>query len=142
MTETISARLERVRLLLKPFSAGDLEYRFRSILQPRLVRFDDAKETLLAAISGRVRDLRIRMDLAFTALEASSPLTVQERGFSLVTHKKTGAVVRAADTVKPGDELVIRPLVGIISATADSVENNNGNTVRYGTNNGKNDTLR
>jgi exodeoxyribonuclease VII large subunit len=120
--ETIDARLDRIRLLLKPFSAEDMEYRFRVILQPRLVRFDDAKETLLSALTGRVRDLRIRLDLAFTALEASSPLTVMERGFSLVTRKKTGSVVLAADMVKPGDELVIRPLTGLIRATADAVE--------------------
>jgi exodeoxyribonuclease VII large subunit len=130
--ETINIRLDRIRLLLRPFSAEDMEYRFRAILQPRLVQFDDAKETLLTGIAGRVRDLRTRLDLAFTALEASSPMTVMERGFSLVVHRKTGSVVRVADMVKPGDELVIRPLVGIINATADSVERGsdagNGNT--------------
>ncbi|MDR2053287.1 MAG: exodeoxyribonuclease VII large subunit [Treponema sp.] len=120
--ETISARIDRIRLLLRPFSAEDMEYRFRAILQPRLVRFDDAKETLLAAISGRVRDMRIRLDLAFTGLEASNPMTVMERGFSLVVHRKTGSVVRSADMVKAGDELIIRPLAGIINATADSIE--------------------
>ncbi|MDR2786180.1 MAG: exodeoxyribonuclease VII large subunit [Treponema sp.] len=120
--ETINTRLDRIRLLLKPFSAEDLAYRFRTILQPRLVRFDDAKEALLTGISGRIRDARIRMELAFTALEASNPMTVMERGFSLVVHRKTGSVVRIADMVKPGDELVIRPLAGIINATADSIE--------------------
>ena len=132
--ETINTRLDRIRLLLRPFSAEDMEYRFRAILQPRLVRFDDAKETLLTGISGRVRDLRIRLELAFTSLEASSPMTVMERGFSLVVHRKTGSVVRAADMVKPGDELVIRPLAGIINATADSIERggstDSGNTVQ------------
>jgi exodeoxyribonuclease VII large subunit len=122
MIETINTRLDRVRLLLKPFGAEDMEYRFRAILQPRLVRFDDAKESLLSAVTERVRYLRIRLDLAFTALEASSPLTVMERGFSLVTRKDSGSVVRSADTVKPGDELIIRPLTGLIEATADMVE--------------------
>jgi exodeoxyribonuclease VII large subunit len=120
--EAVMARLDRIRLLLKPFSIEDLEYRFRAILQPRFVRFDDAKETLLTNISGRVRDARTRLELAFTGIEASNPMTVMERGFSLVTHKKTGEVIRGADAVKPGDELVIRPLAGIINATADSVE--------------------
>jgi exodeoxyribonuclease VII large subunit len=120
--ETISARIDRIRLLLRPFSAEDMEYRFRTILQPRLVRFDDAKETLLSGIAGRVRDTRIRLELAFTTLEASNPMTVMERGFSLVVHRKTGSVVRNAETVKPGDELIIRPLAGIINVTADSIE--------------------
>jgi exodeoxyribonuclease VII large subunit len=122
ITETINARLDRIHLLLKPFGAEDMEYRFRAILQPRLVRFDDAKEALLSAVTERVRELRIRLDLAFTALEASSPLTVMERGFSLVTRQDSGAVVRSADMVKPGDGLVIRPLTGLITATADTAE--------------------
>jgi exodeoxyribonuclease VII large subunit len=107
-----------------------MEYRFRSILQPRLVRFDDAKETLLSGIAGRVRDARIRLELAFTALEASNPMTVMERGFSLVVHRKTGLVIRSAAGIKPGDELVIRPLTGIINATADSIEPGIGDTNR------------
>jgi exodeoxyribonuclease VII large subunit len=121
IAETIKSRVDRIRLLLRPFSAEDMEYRFRAILQPRLVRFDDAKETLLDGISDRVRDLRTRLELAFTALEASNPMTVMERGFSLVVHRKTGSVVLTAAAVKPGDELVIRPLAGIINATTDSV---------------------
>ncbi|MDR3020152.1 MAG: exodeoxyribonuclease VII large subunit, partial [Treponema sp.] len=48
-TEVIRARIERARLLLKPFDPRDLEYRFRAILQPRLIRFDDAKEALVKA---------------------------------------------------------------------------------------------
>jgi exodeoxyribonuclease VII large subunit len=122
LEDAIRNRLDRIHLLLRPFSVEDLEYRFRAILQPRLVRFDDAKETLLSNISGQIRDVRTRLELAFTALEASNPMAVMERGFSLVTLKKTGLVIRSADAVKSGDELIIRPLAGIINATANFVE--------------------
>jgi exodeoxyribonuclease VII large subunit len=97
------------------------------VLQPALVRFDDAKETLLNAVSDRVRSTRNRLELSFTALEASSPLAVMERGFSLVINEKSGKVIRRADAVKPGDRLVIRPLVGIINAVAESVQKDDGN---------------
>jgi exodeoxyribonuclease VII large subunit len=119
--ETVSARIDRARLLIKPFSLADLEYRFRAILQPRLVRFDDAKEELLSALSERIRQLRGRMELARTSLEAGSPLAIMERGFSVVTREKTGALIRRAEEVKPGDTLTIRPLSGFITATAESV---------------------
>ncbi|GHV50676.1 exodeoxyribonuclease 7 large subunit [Spirochaetia bacterium] len=113
----MKGKIERARLLAKPFSLEDLEYRFRSILQPRLVRFDDAKEALLASFTERAAELRRRLELARTALEAGSPLSILERGFSVTVNQRTGKVVRRAAEVKAGDQLSIRPLEGLIAAT-------------------------
>jgi exodeoxyribonuclease VII large subunit len=117
--DSMSARLERARLLIRPFSMEDLEYRFRAILQPRLVRFDDAKEGLLDALSGGVSELRRRLELALRGLEAGSPLAILERGFSVVVNEKTGKLVRRAADAGPGDRLAIRPLEGRITAIAE-----------------------
>ncbi|GHU85847.1 exodeoxyribonuclease 7 large subunit [Spirochaetia bacterium] len=113
--EAMNTRIDRIRLLLKPFSPEDLEYRFRAILQPALVRFDDAKEELLGSMAEQIRDCRGRLELALTGLEASSPLAIMERGYSVVVHGKTGKVIRSAAEVKAGDALVIRPLEGLIN---------------------------
>jgi exodeoxyribonuclease VII large subunit len=121
LRESLQGRIERIRLLIKPFSPEDLEYRFRAILQPRLVRFDDAKEGLLAAIEERCQEGRRRLELVRTALETANPLAVMERGFSVVIHGKTGKVVRRSGEVKPGTPLVIRPLAGVITAVTESV---------------------
>ncbi|MDR3343114.1 MAG: exodeoxyribonuclease VII large subunit [Treponema sp.] len=118
---TMITRIERVRLLAKPFSLDDLEYRFRAILQPRLVRFDDAKEELLAALSERITLLRRRLELAGRSLEAGSPRAILERGFSVVTNQETGKVVSRAGDTNPGDRLIIRPLEGIIIAQTERV---------------------
>ncbi|MDR3146404.1 MAG: exodeoxyribonuclease VII large subunit [Treponema sp.] len=126
IAETIRSRIDRARLLIKPFSLADLEYRFRAILQPRLVRFDDAKEEILAALSQRIGELRRRMELARTALEGGSPLAIMERGFSVVTHGKTGALIRGGGDAKPGDTLIIRPLSGLITAVTESVSAEGG----------------
>ncbi|MDR1105525.1 MAG: exodeoxyribonuclease VII large subunit [Treponema sp.] len=117
----MASKLERARLLVKPFSLEDLEYRFRGILQPRLVRFDDAREALIRALEGRTGKLRNRLELASAGLEAASPLAVLERGFSVVTVKAGGGekLVRRAGDVRPGDGLVIRPRDGIIAAVAE-----------------------
>jgi exodeoxyribonuclease VII large subunit len=115
---SMKARIERARLLARPFSLEDLEYRFRSILQPRLLRFDDAKEALLENFSERAAELRRRLELACSVLEAGSPLAVLERGFSVTVNQRTGKVVRRAAEVKAGDQLSIRPLEGLIAATA------------------------
>jgi exodeoxyribonuclease VII large subunit len=117
--EAMTAKLERARLLLRPFDLDDLEYRFRAILQPRLVRFDDAKEELLNALSDRIADMRRRLELALTGLEAGSPQAILERGFSVVVNEKTGKIVRRAEETKTGDILTIRPLDGIIKARTE-----------------------
>ncbi|MDR1420310.1 MAG: exodeoxyribonuclease VII large subunit [Treponema sp.] len=117
----MASRLERARLLVKPFSLEDLEYRFRSILQPRLVRFDDAREGLITALQGRIGKLRNRLELVSASLEAVSPLAVLERGFSVVTVQTDGGarLVRRAGDVRPGDSLIIRPQEGIVAAVAE-----------------------
>ena len=112
----IRSRIDRARLLLRPFDASDLEYRFRAILQPRLVRFDDAKEELVNGLSDLVANLRRRLELATAVLEAGSPLAVMERGFSVVVNNRTGKVVRNAVDALPGDRLDIRPLAGTFTA--------------------------
>jgi len=116
---SMRARIEKARLLLRPFNIEDLEYRFRSILQPRLVRFDDAKENLVESLAKMVANLRKRHELALAILNAGSPLAVMERGFSVVTNKKTGAIVRSGNEVRSGDRLDIRPLHGTITAITE-----------------------
>jgi exodeoxyribonuclease VII large subunit len=122
--EAMETKIDRARLLAKPFSLEDLEYRFRSILQPRLVRFDDAKEELLASLAERIADFRRRAALARRGLEAGSPLAVLERGFSVVMNEETGAVIRRAADTKAGERLRIRPLEGIITAKTCEVNSN------------------
>jgi exodeoxyribonuclease VII large subunit len=120
--EAMSAKIDRARLLTRPFNAEDLEYRFRAILQPRLVRFDDAKEALLDGLSLRLRDFRGRLDLTRTALEAGNPRAILERGYSVVIHEKSGRVIRRAREAKSGDRLIIRPLEGVIAARAEPAQ--------------------
>jgi exodeoxyribonuclease VII large subunit len=117
--ETIKTRLERARFLVKPFSPEEMEYRFRVILQPRLVHFDDAKEELLISFGNRLADVRKRLELAKRTLEAANPGLVLEKGYSIVANAETGRVVRAASDVETGDALVIRPLKGEIRAVVE-----------------------
>jgi exodeoxyribonuclease VII large subunit len=122
LRETMDRRLDRARLLIKPFSIEDLEYRFRGILQPSLVRFDDAKEALLKNIGDRIGDARRRVDLARVNLEAANPRAILERGFSVVINERTGKTLRHAGETRPGERLVIHPLEGAIAALVERVE--------------------
>jgi exodeoxyribonuclease VII large subunit len=116
-------KMEKARFLLRPFTMEDLEYRFRAILQPRLIRFDDAKEALVNNLGTLTADLRRRLELANAILEAGSPVAVMQRGFSMVVNTRTGGIVYQAKDVHPGDRLEIRPLTGTITViTEDSHE--------------------
>jgi exodeoxyribonuclease VII large subunit len=117
----MQTRLERARLLLKPFSAGDMEYRFRAILQPRLVRFDDAKEELIRAVADRSVVMRNRLKLAAAVLESGSPLAIMERGYSVVVNA-AGKTVRSSADVRKGERLSIRPLKGTIHVLTENIE--------------------
>jgi len=119
MQTAIEARLDRARLLVRPFSVDDLERRFRMILQPILVRFDDAKEELLNALRERITGYRHRLEVADAGLKAGSPLAVLERGFSVVFNESSGAILRKGADAKPGDKLSIRPMEGLVHATVD-----------------------
>jgi exodeoxyribonuclease VII large subunit len=116
-------RLEKAWLLLKPFSLEDMEYRFRSILQPRLVRLDDAKDLLISAISDKCAGLRNRISLTAAVIEAGSPLAAMERGFSVVTDS-AGNIIIDSKNVNEGDKLCIRPLKGIIHTIVESTAKN------------------
>jgi len=117
LRRAIEARLERVRLLISPFAPAELEYRFRGILQPRLLRFKDARDGLLSALAERIKAARLRLNMARTALEAASPLAILERGYSVVTREGSGEAVRSAASLTSGERLRIRPKEGSFKAT-------------------------
>jgi exodeoxyribonuclease VII large subunit len=119
LQRAMDGRLERARLLLRPFSADNLEQRFRFILQPRLIRFDDAKEELLDSIKAVCENLRRRLELLVNTLEGSSPVSIMERGYSVVVNTRTGAVIHDAACANKDDILTIRPLRGSLRARVE-----------------------
>jgi exodeoxyribonuclease VII large subunit len=116
-------RIERARLLVKPFSLEDLEYRFRAILQPRILRLDNAAEALTENLRERLTKLRQRLELSLTKIEERSPVAILERGFSLVINERTGKALRRAGELIKGDRLIIRPREGMIKAITEEIQN-------------------
>ena len=115
----MNVRLEKARLLLKPFDPQDLEYRIRAILQPRLIRLDDAKEGLIDAMSEKCVNLRNKIEHTRAILNAASPLSAMEKGFSIVTDSKGKTILDAAK-VQKGEHLLIRPLKGTINTIVEN----------------------
>ncbi|MDR0909651.1 MAG: exodeoxyribonuclease VII large subunit [Spirochaetaceae bacterium] len=119
MQSGIQGRLEKIRLTLRPFTASEFQYRFNSILQPVLLRFDDAKGELFDSMDEKTKNYRQRLLLAKTALEGASPKAALERGFSVVLNTKTGKPLRSGKDAVAGDKLEIIPLEGKIDAIVE-----------------------
>lgn len=113
--QNIKQEIEQKRLLIKSFNSENFEIRFRNIEQPFLNRFDNAKENLSKNILEKIEKTRTQIKNCITILENSSPQTILERGYSMVTDSK-GNIIKKSSSLKIGDEIKIKPAEGIISA--------------------------
>ncbi len=115
-------RLQRARLLLRQFTPQALERSFRVLVQPMLLRLDDAKESLLTSIERRVTDSRHRVTLASQALEACSPFEVLKRGYAMVYRKEDGTVISSTEKVAVESLIGVRFHRGRLDARVVAVE--------------------
>ena len=122
LCDAVKSRVQNMRLLVKSFSAENLELRFRTVEQPLLQRFDDAKEALLASVQTRVDEAKKRIDFARRDLEAANPQAILARGYSVVTDAATGKVIRDANQTKEGQNLVVRPAKGSVNVVVAAKE--------------------
>lgn len=118
---SLNQRLERVRSLMEHFSSDNLERNVRLFLQPHTLRLDDARDSLERGFSEMVAETRHRFELASRELASYSPLDVLKRGYAVVTHEKTGAVLVASDHVNRGDGLGVRLARGGLRAVVEDV---------------------
>ena len=114
-------RVEKIKLMIRSFKPESLEMQFRSIEQPLLQRFDNAKEGLFQNIIQKLRDTRQYIENCETVLENASPQTIFNRGYSMVRNKNSGEIVRSTENIQEGTELEIVPASGKITATVTSI---------------------
>lgn len=121
LTVAVDSRIDRIRLALSPFSAESLELRFRRIEQPLLMRFDDAKESLLESLASRVRESKHRVELLREKLEGANPRAILSRGYSQVRDAVTGKIIRSPRDTAEGHSLIIIPEQGSIRARVEEL---------------------
>lgn len=122
LLHTMENKVEHSRLLIKNFSAESLEMRFRTIEQPYLTRFDDAKDALLRNMTERCTNYRHRIQNAVVGLDASNPQVILSRGYAMVRDKNTGAIIRNSKSLLNGQLLEIIPESGKITASVVDTE--------------------
>ena len=69
----------------------------------------------------RLADLRHRLAELGGRLDSLSPLAVLSRGYAIAKHGETGALLRSADAIAPGDAIAVRIERAEIEATVQSV---------------------
>lgn len=120
--DSIKDRLEKIKLMVKNFDPQNLELQVRTIEQPLLSRFDNAKDALFQNIIQKIRDTRQRIDNCVTVLENASPQTILDRGYSMVRNKETKKIIRSNIDVEIGNEIEIIPAKGKITAKVENIE--------------------
>lgn len=120
--DSIKDRLEKIKLMVKNFDPQNLELQVRTIEQPLLSRFDNAKDALFQNIIQKIRDTRQRIDNCVTVLENASPQTILDRGYSMVRNKETKKIIRSNIDVNIGNEIEIIPAKGKITAKVEKIE--------------------
>lgn len=113
----IKSKVENLKLMVKQFSAENMETRFRTIEQPILYRFDIAKEELLNGMKDRLEETKVHIEKMRTILEASNPNLILAKGYSMVRDKTTGKIIRSLNDTAVGSEIEILPASGTITAT-------------------------
>ena len=106
--ETMHLRLERAKMLVAGLSKENLDLNFHKIIQPILLRLDDARTAIQDSMGERLVATKHRLQLARQGIELSSPEAILRRGFSVVK-KEDGSIVRSGAQVKSGERIIIIP---------------------------------
>ncbi len=115
----IKEKVDRLRILTRSFSPENFELRFRTIEQPLLQRFDDAKEDLLSSIENKIVDFRHRLKYAHQVLEEANPHTILERGYSVVRENESKKVIRSSKETTQGQNLEVISFDGAYNTTVN-----------------------
>ena len=113
----MKAKVERLRLMVKSFDPYHLEVRFRTIEQPLLARFDNAKDALLENMRRKAEDTKQHINQCVQVLESASPKTILARGYAMVRDGETKRIIRSPKDTAAGRTLEIIPAEGAIRAT-------------------------
>ncbi len=125
LSEGLSAKIERIHVLLERFTPENLENSFFQILQPVLMRLDDNKENLIASLNNFILEQKHRVELLKTEMATYSPMELMKKGYSIVTCKNTGATVTSSHQVERNGTVTIRFYSGSAEAAIEEIIHEN-----------------
>ena len=116
LKDSVSARIEHLKLLIKQFAPENFEHRIRTIELPFLNRLDNAKTALLSNIEEKILDTKRTIQTCVAVLETANPENILSKGYSMVTIKSSGKILKQKDEVSKGEEVEIRLSKGYVEA--------------------------
>lgn len=111
LLSAIELRIGRLKLLCSNFTGERLERMFRSVEQPFLERFDDAKETLLRNMESRIDNIKRIHEILKERLIGVSPRDILKRGYSIVINDEGKAII-SSKSVRKCDKLKVETYDG------------------------------
>lgn len=99
--------VDQAHLILDRFTDDNLEMKLRKIEQPYLMRFDDAKESLLLEMQKKLIVTKHKLEMNIESLSARNPASILDRGYTIIKAKKTGKVIQRIDQIEKGLEVTI-----------------------------------
>lgn len=108
ISERLVDKAEKIRILLNQFTPENLERNFMQIIQPLLMRLDDAKEDSISILREILLKKSHQVELVKADFESSSPLAILKRGFAVISDKETGNLIKSAGKLKQGQIVNIR----------------------------------
>ncbi len=117
----VQSRTERIRNLMRIFDPSTLEMQLRTIEQPYLTRYEEARQNLERNMTDRIAASKNEIQKLKILLEAIHPQAILDRGYSMVIDTETGKIIRTAEQLTPGRTVEIRPQEGRIKATVTEV---------------------
>ncbi|MFC1636103.1 exodeoxyribonuclease VII large subunit [Planctomycetota bacterium] len=76
------------------------------LLGQKTVELNNWQNRVNICVSAVINNCRMQLTAQASRLAALNPKSVLHRGYSITTNKKTGALVRTAKDVRPGDEMM------------------------------------
>ena len=129
LVTALRQRAVRARLALDALASRRVLTHPQQRIHDLATRLDELDARLKRAVRSRIESVRQSLAGLASSLEALSPLKVLERGYSMTYRLPASAatagaheLIRRADQVSPGDELVTRFHQGQVTSTVRSVD--------------------
>jgi exodeoxyribonuclease VII large subunit len=123
LVAALNQQAQRARARLESFASRPVLVRPHGRIRELAGRVDELQRRMDRAARNRTRVSRDQLGVAAAALQALSPLEVLGRGYS-VTRTTEGHVVRTADELKSGDQIITTLASGSVSSRVESAQDN------------------
>jgi len=121
LLNNVRSRIDKYGLRLNSISKSYALKRPELMIEQSVQKLDYFEDRSLRATMDKISTLSARLDNLFVAVEASNPLSILEKGYSVLSDNQ-GELIRSVDQVAVGAELSMRVNDGEIRSIASEVK--------------------